>query len=440
MMKSLYLTNRFYYLFTGLIVLFFLSYFAPGLYIITQLLVLFFVVATTLDGILLYRKNGIIAHRNCPDKFSNGDKNEVIISIDNQYDHDIDVQLIDELPIILQQRDTEWKLSIKSKDSEQVQYFIRPVKRGNYQFGSLNVFASTFFRLVRRRYQFDVSQDVKVYPSYLKLKEYEMKAFSQKRSTIGNRRLRRIGQTMEFEQIKQYVRGDDPRHINWKASARSDEVMLNQYADEKSQQVICIVDKGRLMKSPFDGLSLLDYAINGALAVCHIILKKDDKAGLITFSNKLSTVELPAKRKGQMQRIFEHLFNQRTNYKEANYELLNSYISRKINQRSLLLLFANFETYVGFKRQLPYLKKLGRKHLLVIIFFENTELQSLAKSKPKNREDIYIQTMGRALINEKQKIIKELKINGIVSVLTKPQDLSMKTINKYVEIKKRHML
>jgi uncharacterized protein (DUF58 family) len=215
------------------------------------------------------------------------------------------------------------------------------------------------------------------YPSFLQLRKYMLMAFSNKLLEYGLKKIRRIGHTMEFEQIKDYVPGDDIRNINWKATAKRNQLMVNQYQDERSQPIYSVIDKGRAMKMPFEGLSLLDYAINATLVISNVALKKQDKAGMFTFSRKVENKVIAERRPSQMNTILETLYNIRTNFAESDFSRLYTDIKRSITQRSLLLLYTNFETLDALHRQLPYLQAIAKNHLLVVIFFENTELHQL---------------------------------------------------------------
>ena len=231
--------------------------------------------------------------------------------------------------------------------------------------------------------------------------------------------------------------GDDYRTVNWKATARRGTLMVNNYQDEKSQQVFCLIDKGRVMKMPFEGMTLLDYAINASLAMANIAIKKDDKAGLITFQHKINAIVPASKRGAQMYHIMETLYNQKTGYQESDYSVLYNTVKYKITHRSLLILFTNFETVSSMERQMPYLKKLAREHLLVVIFFENTTLTSLTGIRPGNIEEVYKKTIAEKFVFDKNLIVKELKAHGIQTVLTAPENLTVNTINKYLELKAR---
>ena len=269
---------------------------------------------------------------------------------------------------------------------------------------------------------------------------YELLAISNKLTDAGIKKIRRIGHNMEFELIKEYVSGDDFRTINWKATARKNHLMVNHYQDERSQQVFCLIDKGRVMQMPFNGMSLLDYAINSSLVISNIAIKKSDKAGLITFQDKIGST-LPASRNSnQMARILEVLYNQKTAYRESDYSVLYSHVRRKISQRSLLLLYTNFESMYSLQRQLPFLKSLAIQHLLVVIFFENTEIKSLITQPAPGLKEVYHKAVAEKFSYEKKLIVKELNMHGIQALLTAPENLTVNTINKYLELKSRGMI
>jgi len=245
---------------------------------------------------------------------------------------------------------------------------------------------------------------------------------------------------MEFEQIKEYVQGDDIRTLNWKATAKRNTLMVNQFQDEKSQSVYMAIDKGRVMKMPFNKLSLLDYAINATLVLSNIILKKQDKAGMFTFSKKIENRVVAERRSSQMQQILENLYNVKTDFFESDYSRLYVDIKKNINQRSLIILYTNFETLDGLHRQLPYLKGIAKSHLLVVVFFQNTELNELIDKKTEKVQEIYDKVIAEKFAFEKRLIVNELKKYGIHAVLTEPENLTVDTINKYLEIKARGIL
>jgi uncharacterized protein (DUF58 family) len=393
------------------------------------------------DLLLLYRtKKGLNGHRFAPEKLSNGDDNEIRIYLENFYPFNAAINIIDEIPHQFQRRDINFKVSVAAGESKTFRYTLRPVKRGEYDFGAMNVYVTSPIGFFSRRFIFSANKMVPVYPSFIQMRKYELLAISNQLTEVGVKRIRKIGQNTEFELIKDYVAGDDFRVINWKASARKNQLMVNQYQDERSQQVYSLIDKGRVMQMPFNGLSLLDYAINASLVISNIAIKKSDKAGLITFQDKISTV-LPASRtNNQMNQILEVLYKQKTAYRESDFSILYSQVRRKITQRSLLLLFTNFESIYGMQRELPFLRSLSAQHLLVVIFFENTEMKSLINDPAPDLKAVYHKAIAERFSYEKKLIVKELNKNGIQAILTAPENLTVNTINKYLELKARGMI
>jgi uncharacterized protein (DUF58 family) len=350
------------------------------------------------------------------------------------------LRIIDEIPHQFQRRDLSFYATLKSGGKRKLVYNLRPVKRGEYEFGTLNIFASSPLGLVARRFQFDGQKIVPVYPSYLQMRKYELLAISNRLIETGVKKIRRIGHNMEFELIKEYVAGDDYRTVNWKATARKNHLMVNHYQDERSQQVYSLIDKGRVMQMPFDGMSLLDYAINSSLVISNIAIKKSDKAGILTFQDKIGTMVSASRSNNQMSRILEVLYNQKTAYRETDFSSLYNFIRRKITQRSLLLLYTNFESIHSLYRQMPFLISISRQHLLVVIFFENTEMHSLINEPATDLRGVYHKAIAEKLMYEKKLIVRELKKHGIQAVLTAPKNLTVNTINKYLELKARGLI
>ena len=439
--KSLYLTRRFFVLVFSLAILFVISYFFEGLFQPTKFVFYLLLGILLIDILLLYRNiTGVQAERYLPEKLSNGDDNEIEIRIVNRFQFQVSVKIIDELPVQWQVRDFKIESVLNSGEEKKFTYQVRPTERGEYYFGNLNVFSSSILRLISRKQQFSAAAMVPNYPSFLQLKKYDFLAFTNRLKLFGLKKIRRIGHTMEFEQIKDYTPGDDVRNINWKATAKRNNLMVNQFQDEKSQPVYSIIDKGRVMKMPFEGLSLLDYAINATLVISNIVLKKHDKAGMFTFSRKVEDRVIAQRRSAQMHQILESLYNIETDFSESDFSRLYVDLKRNIKQRSLLLLFTNFETMDALHRQLAYLQAINRSHLLVVIFFENTELKSFLNQKASTTHQVFEKTIAEKFIYEKKLIVNELHKYGIHCILTAPENLTVNTVNKYLEIKARGLL
>lgn len=435
--KNLFLEKRLFACLSLVILLFVLSFFFSWLGVIPVIALVVVVLLFGSDLFLLYRIQGISASRTVADRLSNGDENKISILIENLFRFPIKVGIIDEIPFQFQKRDVWFKVQLGSSEIKSIDYFLKPLKRGEYDFGNLHVYVKSPLSLISRRFTFGQKKTVAVYPSFQQMRRFELIAISNRLTDVGIKKVRRTGHSMEFDQIKNYVSGDDHRTVNWKASARRGELMVNSYTDEKSQQVYCIIDKSRAMKMPFEGLSLLDYAINASLALSNVAMLKDDKAGLITISDTIGKI-VPADRKpGQLNKILETLYKEKTRYLELNSEALYAVIRQVLKQRSLVVFFTNFESIHSMERQLPVLKKIAGLHLLLVVFFENTETKKIYLEAAKDIESIYIKTIAEKFAYEKRQIVLELAKHGIQSILSSPQNLSVDTINRYIQIKSK---
>ena len=439
-LKPLFFGRRFFLLLVGIILLFVLSYWFEFLYSVANILLLFLGILAILDYLVLFGKNGLELERIASEKFSNGDENQVQISVRNNYRFPVSLRIIDEVPVQFQKRNFKIRLKVKDGEQNVTAYSLRPVERGEYFFNDINAFTRSPLRLITRRIIHQQHQMVKVLPSYLALRHYELKAHSSNLAEAGSKRMRKLGHSLEFEQIKEYVRGDDIRTIHWKATARKGQLMVNNYTDERSQQVYCLIDKGRVMKMPFEGLTLLDYAINATLILSSVALIKQDRAGILTFAEQIGNVLVADRKAGQMNQVLELLYRQQTKFLETDFEKLYGFIRTRITQRSLLILFTNFESLSSLQRQLPYIRSIARQHLLLVVFFENTELRQLTETQVDNMEDLYIKTIAERFAYEKRLIVKELQQHGITTILTAPQNLTINTVNKYLELKARRAI
>ncbi len=392
------------------------------------------------DTLLLYFKNGIRCQRHINDMFSNGDNNPVTLEIHNQYPFNAAIEIVEELPAQFQIRDWKMLLNLKPQSDSENTYHLRPVQRGEYHFGNTLVWVSGPLKLSGRKYVFETGKLVKVYPSILQMKKYAHMAASNLQSYMGLNKIRRHGQSTEFDHIKEYVQGDDYRTLNWRAMARRNVPMVNTFVIEKSQQIYCLIDKGRRMKMPFEGMTLLDYAVNASLSLTQAALRNHDKPGLVTFSNITATFVPASSKSAQLQIVLEQLYRVDTNFLESDFEMVYAQLRNRVKQRSLLILFTNFESLYSLQRQLPYLKLMSRYHLLLVVFFENREIKNLSEQPSHDTEQIYVKVIAQKFLHEKKQMDMELKKHGILTLFTTPEALTSGIIAKYLEIKTRSII
>lgn len=397
--------------------------------------------AVLYDLILLHSgKIKLSAERLTSKYFSLGNNNEIKLVIQNESKMPLVVEIIDELPVQLQKRDFLIKKGWSEAKEEIVKYHIKTNSRGEYHFGKLHLFVNSRLHLVQRRVSFDLSKTIATYPSIIDMKKYQLLIDGRMNSLKGIRKIRKIGQSSEFEQIKEYHSGDDYNKINWKSTGRMNKLMVNHFTDEKSQLIYCFIDKSKSMSMPFKGLSLLDYAINASLMIANTSILKKDNFGLLSFAKNVENVVKAGNNSNQLRLILNSLYKEEERETDADYETLYHHSKRVLKKRSLIFLFTNFESKYALDRAMPVLKNLSKAHLLVPIVFKNNELEQFYSTKAKNIKDIYLTTIAQKFANEKQLIVHELQAHGIQTVYTAPENLSANVLNKYLELKARGMI
>lgn len=431
-----------FYLGSGFTIVVYLSGFmVPFLMVVANLMLMILILALVTDGLICYRRSTpVIGYRFVSERLSLGDQNEIKIVLEPTLQTTTSIILFDEIPVQLPYRDLKLKTRIHPGKPLSWSYTIYPTERGEYQFGNLILLVEGPFRMVRQRVVTGSPCTVAVYPSFLQMKKYELLAVSGFSRESGLRKFRRIGHSLEFEQIRAYVPGDDVRTLNWKSTARARQLMVNQFQDERSQSVYAMIDMGRTMQRAFNGLTYLDHSINATLALLNIVMKKDDRAGLITFSNSIHQLITAEKKPGHLHKIMQALYNQQTKFHEPDYEALIQELQRNIPNRSLLLLFSNPETLQSLNRHLHALQMMARRHVVVVIFFTNTELESVHENPTHTKTDAYRKALAEMLELEKHQIVSVLRQYGLYPLLTSPKSLTIDAINQYLELKSRGII
>jgi len=434
--KPIFFHTRLYFILFSIAGMFVFGYFIHEVYILAKVLLLLASGLFIGDVLFLFAgKNRVECNRIFPNRMSMSDSNNISLAVFNTYPFLVKIEIIDELPFQFQKRDFLIPVNLKENEGRTITYTLIPTERGEFEFGRTNVFVSTVLGLVKRRFITNEKHIIPVYPSFIQMRKYELLAMSNRMDDAGVKKVRKAGKHTEFDQVREYVRGDDYKLMNWKATAKRAHLMVNQYQEERSKDVYSIIDMGRVMKMPFENMTLLDYAINSSLAISNIAALKHDKAGLITFSTQINSFISADRKNNQMMTILESLYNQKTLFLESNYELLYLTIKKRIRQRCLLILYTNFEGLVSLKRQIVPLQTMAKSHLVLVVVFQNTEVDNIIHQPKESLEDIYTSVIAEKFIYEKKLIVKELYKSGVNAILTTPQNLTVNLINKYLEFK-----
>lgn len=413
----------------------------PIFYFIGGISIAVLLVAFLIDLLSVYTGDAwVTCERAVQKQFNNGEENTVKLKLLSTYKRNVRVEIIDELPIEFQVRDFKLFADLKPQQEKVVTYEVCPKKRGEYTFGDIRLYVFSIWGLVQRHFRVKSESVIRAVPSYSLIHNMELLSVENKTRECGIKRVRRIGSSTEFDQIKEYVPGDDYRTINWKASARKNQLMCNLYTDEQSQQVFNVLDKGRGMQHTFNRLSLLDYAINASLALSYMTIQHSDKAGLISFERSVETY-VPANRQPtQMEILMTHLYKEQATFLQSDYSSLYETIKRKVNKRSLFVIYTTFDSAVSMERQLPYLRKISNSHLVLVVFFKDKEMRDMAQKRMNSEEEYFEHVVAENIEFEKRMIVQKLQRYGIQALLTEPENLTVNVINRYLEMKARRSL
>ena len=412
----------------------------PVCYGAAQGLLVCMVLALVVDAWCLWRRAELTVQRSCKERFSNAEPNAVSIRVENLCGLPLRLTVRDELPREFRFHQAVIPMHLSAHQGQTARYELTPTQRGAYQFGRVLVYARSRVGLLERKLALGEPRTVKVYPAFQHLERYELACVSDHLQQSGNKRLRRAGNSTEFDQIKDYVPGDDYRRLNWKASARSRRWMVNVYREERAQPIWCLVDKGRTMQRTFADVTLLDYAVNAALVLSYVALRRADMPGLVTFGPTVEQTVPALHRPHQLQLLLETLYAQRTVYGETDYAALSAHLSRQLHRRSLLVLFTDFTSIPALERQLPYLRHLARQHPLLVVFFEDEEVQQLADTQPTDVNGMRLQVLASDFCLGKKRMAAILQQQGIHTLCTTPQHLSVDVVNRYLELKHRQVV
>jgi uncharacterized protein (DUF58 family) len=393
--------------------------------------------AIAADAFLLFRyQKPIELDRTSDEILSLGEENKISIDLSNTTTQTLALEVIDYVPYQFQNRSFSEKKVLKRGEVGRLHYFLKPLKRGDYIFNGTHVFIHTLsLGLCERKLSFSDTMRLKTFPSIIQMRKVQLLTNSKISIESGIKKYRRLGHSYEFEQIRKYASGDDYRSINWKATGRRGDLMINQYEDERAQSIYFILDRGRSMKMPFDGLSLLDHSINATLSIANIANLKGDKIGCVSFDKSISTLIPVANSKRQIPLLINKLYNLELSEMESDFNRLYFHTRNNIKQRGLFFIFTNCNTKHSLDRIKDALIQMNKKHLVVVIMFKNTELEAFSKKPPKSIEAIYEQVISEKFGYEQDLIRTELQSVGIQAIVTDPSQLTTSVLNAYLQFK-----
>lgn len=389
-------------------------------------------------GRMLYGARQVTARRRVEPILSLGAANPVEVELRNRADARYSYVLADAAP-----GDCDCDCGLRAGGlaaggESVVRYAVTPRRRGDYAFGALEVRLTAGPGLLARQLRFELGQRVKVYPNLADVRSYELQAHHRRLHQLGIHTMRQISVGMEFESLRGYVPGDEPRHIDWKATARRGEPITRQYDVERSRHVVVVLDLGRLMVSQLGALTKADHAINAATLLAHVASRAGDWVGLLAFSAR--TLLFVPPRRGQFPLLLESLYNLHPERVESDYRAVFLEAAQRIRKRSLVIVLTDLIDPEASSRLVRHLAPLARRHVVLCAALSDYELYELASRTPEVARDLYERTVAGSLLGDRQRALSALRQAGVMAFDATPASLSVAVLNHYLEVKARALL
>ncbi len=389
------------------------------------------------DYLATTRPHQIEVERINDTKLSLGADNLITLLLANRGRRPVRFQVRDEYPYQFVSDATILAGEIAPYDIHEARYHVRPLQRGDYTFGDVNVrYISTLKTFVRQA-RYPTTAKVKVYPNVLDVRKYDLLARKGLLFELGLRAARIFGTGTEFERLREYNTDDEFRRINWKATARRGKPIAAEYETERSQYIMTVIDTGRLMRPPIGELAKLDYVINTALLLSYVATLKGDHVGLLTFADDVRTYLAPRRGKGQFYRMLEALYNVQFEPVEADYAQALAYLGVKHKRRSLVVVFTDLVTLDAARPLIAHMARLAQRHLPLCVVISDPNVTRLAVQPPRDSDAVYQRAVAEMLLDERQVVLDTLHRSGVLTLDVPADKLTVSVINKYLELKGR---
>lgn len=435
-------TNRFFLLLVSGIALLSLGWFNRGALYLTISLDILLLVVAAVDYFISEKMKDFQVERQMDERFAMGAENQVTIKIRNRSRRSVKFIVKDEYPPqmeLLEHRRIA-SLTVPTNRSRTWNYELLPTGRGKYNFGKTALRFQTRLGLLWKQYNFPTESDVKVYPNIREAKKNELYAHRNRRPDPGIRRMQLRGQGREFESMREFVTGDEIRHISWHASARRGKIITRQYTIERSQNVVILLDTGRLMTARIGKLSKLDHAINAALSIAYVAASGGDNVGLMAFARRVISYLPPRRGRDQINRVMESLYNLEPQLIEPSYARAFNFFSVNCKRRSLVIILTDLVDRDASAELLMHTSKLIPRHLPLIVTIGDTDLRELVRTKPNKAADVYQQGVAEEILRQREEALSRIRHAGGLALDVPARQLSIALVNKYLEVKERGLL
>jgi len=392
-----------------------------------------------LDYAMVFRGGNIQAERICPYHFSPGTDHDIEVLLRNTSPSNRRVQVRDQTPMDWQSAPI-LKAVVPGRSSLSLDYQVVPPQRGVYGFGNVFLRVEGPMGLVLRPITLEAAEEAKVYPRLQPLRYADLATYRRAASHWGLRSTRWRGEGREFESLREYVEGDDPRKIHWKATARLGRPIVQEYQTEKNQIVMILLDVGRLMGAVSEGKTKLDHALEAAVHLAHTALEGGDQAGILAFADKVVSFIPPKRTPDQLQFILEGTLSLRPLLVEPQYEQALLWLRSRVRRRSLVVIYTDLLDEVASENLLAAVSLLRPLHLPLCVAIRESEWDEMLGQLPSGVEHVYERAVLQELLRQRSKALGGLVQKGAMAMDLPPSELSIGSMERYLEVKRRGLL
>lgn len=396
--------------------------------------------AVVISDRILGTRFRLTAQRRVAKVLSVGAPNKVEIVLKNLNPFSLAVEIVDEAPLSGSVDQSNINTRLAAGQQGKVAYFFTPTKRGRFEFACIKVqtLSRLGFWFVQR--SFDVHDEVQVYPNIEAITQFELLAQTNSLSEMGYLNTKMKGDGHEFERMRDYRPGDEPRRVDWKTTARLNRLIVREMGQDRNQNVLFMIDMGRLMQQTTDGLSHFDYALNTAIILSHIAQKKGDNIGAVLFSDKVKKYVPLRKGRSAVDALILAAYDLEPEPVATNYSNAFKHVMENVNKRALLLLMTHMGKGEEQRLMRTYSAYLGRQHLPLCLFFKEPDLERLSQEVPKSAKEAFEVAAAADLMLDRIEGLSRLKHSKIFALDALPGQYSATAINNYLDIKARNLL
>jgi uncharacterized protein (DUF58 family) len=374
-------------------------------------------------------------------RFAVGAETQVSVNIRNAQPHAISFIIKDEYPPQMKLSGLrEAKVRIDARTSAALVYGLTPARRGQFEFGKIVVRFLSRLNLVWRQTTVGEATTVKVYPNMRRAREAELKALGARSLVATHRKTSWRGEGREFESLRDYVRGDELRHISWTATARRGKLTTRQYQIERDQTILIAIDGGRLMTARIEQETKLDSAVHAALALMSAAARAGDNAGLLVFGRKIKSFLPPSRGREHMDAALESLYAVEPEMIEPSYSRAFEFIAANSKRRSLVVLLTDLVDEEGSKELLTSLKLLRPRHLPLVVTIADRDLRAVVSEVPATVKDLFTQSVAEEIMYLREAALRRVESQGGLALDVTAAALAPALLEKYLQVKERGLV